>query len=309
MEQIMDEREQTALKQRFQQAIDQFVAKIKDDVNVIAVIVGGSMAYDLIWEKSDVDMTVIVRDQPLKGDSLSIVEDGITLNVYVATRSSFKRWAESAVGGSFLQSYLAKGKIVYSTDESLYDYYEDLKQIGEDDMALTALRLAGELIGTMHKAQKWLTVRRDTMYSQYFLLFAAELIAHMELSIRGIPTSRSAIQKAIAFNPEIMQAFYHDLMAHLLSESELAERIHRLDGYIEERMALFQKPVLEYLANGEIKTTATIARHLRLDSHFAIEVLNYLTEKGVIDKVSQLIKLTPKSRLSVEEIGFMYIPH
>jgi hypothetical protein len=208
-----------------------------------------------------------------------------------------------------LQSYLAKGKIVYSIDESLYDYYEDLKQIGEDDMALTALRLAGELIGTMHKAQKWLIVRRDTMYSQYFLLFAAELIAHMELSIRGIPTSRSAIQKAITFNPEIMQAFYHDLMAHLLSEAELVERIHRLDGYIEERMALFQKPVLAYLANGEIKTTATIARHLRLDSHFAIEVLNYLTEKGVIDKVSQLIKLTPKSRLSVEEIGFMYIPH
>jgi len=52
-----------------------------------------------------------------------------------------------------------------------------------------------------------------------------------------------------------------------------------------------------------------IAKHLRLDSHFAIEVLNYLAEKGVIDKVSQLIKLTPKSRLSVEEIGFMYIAH
>jgi uncharacterized protein len=305
----MDEREQTALKQRFQQAIDQFVAKIKDDVNVIAVIVGGSMAYDLIWEKSDVDMTVIVRDQPLKADSLSIVEDGITLNVYIAPRSSFKRWVESALGGSFFQSYLANGKIVYSTDESLFDYFEDIKQIGEDDMALTALRLAGELIGMMHKAQKWLIVRQDAMYAQYFLLMAAELIAHMELCIRGIPTSRSAIQKAIAFNPEIMQAFYHDLMAHLLSEAELAERIHRLDAYIEARMALFQKPVLEYLANGEIKTTATIARHLRLDSHFAIEVLNYLTEKGVIDKVSQLIKLTPKSRLSVEEIGFMYIPH
>ena len=46
-----------------------------------------------------------------------------------------------------------------------------------------------------------------------------------------------------------------------------------------------------------------------MDSHFAIEALNYLAEKGVIDRVTQLIKLTPKSRLSVEEIGFMYLPH
>ncbi len=305
----MDEREQTALKQRYQQAIDQFIAKIKDDVNVIAVIVSGSVAYDLIWEKSDVDMTVVVRDQQLKNDSLSIVEDGILLNAHVMPRSSFKRGIESALGGSFFQAYLANGKIVYSTDESLYEYFEDLKHIGDDDIALSALRLAGELIGTMHKAQKWLTVRQDARYAQYFLLTAAELIAHMELCLRGIPTSRSAIQKASALNPEIMQAFYDDLMAHLLSEAELANKIRQLDGYIEACMAWFQKPILEYLADGEIKTTATIAKRLRLDSHFAIEALNYLAEKGQIDKVSQLIKLTPKSRLSVEEIGFMAIPH
>lgn len=302
----MDEHEQTALKQRFQQAIDQFVAKVQNDVNVIAIIVSGSVAYDVIWEKSDVDMTVIVRDQPLKNVSFSIVEDGITLNTYIIQRSAFKRSVESTLGGSFFQSYLANGKIVYSTEESLYEYFEELRRIGEDDIALSALRLAGELIGTLHKAQKWLTVRKDAMYAQYFLLSAAELIAHMELCIRGIPISRSAIQKATALNPEIMQAFYHDLMAHLPTRTELLSRIDRLDRYIEERMTVFQKPVLACLADGEIKTTATVARRLRVDSHFAIEVLNYMTEKGVISQASQLIKLTPKSRLSVEEIGFMY---
>ena len=77
----MNEIEQKALKERYQSAIDQFIDKIKDDVNIVAVILGGSLAYDVIWEKSDVDLTVVVRDQQLKHETLSVDEDGITFNI------------------------------------------------------------------------------------------------------------------------------------------------------------------------------------------------------------------------------------
>lgn len=304
----MNEMEQAALRRRYQEAIDQFIGKLKDDINVIAVIISGSVAYDVIWEKSDVDMTVVVRDQQLKCNSLSIIEAGITFNVYLIPRSLFKRGMEAAFGGSFLQSFLSNGKIVYSADESLYEYFEDLKQIGEDDMAITALHLAGELISTMHKAHKWMTARKDLMYAQYFFLKAAETIAHMELCIRGIPTSRSAIQKALDFNPGIMKAFYQEPMEHLLTEAELTNGLRQLDRYIEDKMALFKRPIIEYLSDQDIKTTTMIAKRFRSDSHLIIDVMDYLAEKGVVEKVSQLIKLTPKSRLSIEEIGFLYIP-
>ncbi|WP_036941157.1 nucleotidyltransferase [Pseudobacteroides cellulosolvens] len=304
----MNKIEQAELRIRYQSAIDQFIDKIRDDINVIAVIVSGSVAYDVIWEKSDVDITIVVRDQKLMSESLSIVEDGITFNVYMKQRSLFKRGMEQAVGGSILQSYLSNGKIVYTTDESLYDFFEDIKQIGEDDMALTALNIANELISIMHKVQKWMTARNDLIYSQYFLLKAAEPIANMELCIRGIPTSRSAIQKAIDLNPEIMRVFYQEPMEHLLTEAELNNGVKLLDSYIEDKMDIFKKPIIEYLSDQEIRTTSMIANHLRSDSHFIIESLDYLSEKGVIEKVSQIIKLTPKSRLSIEEIGFLYIP-
>jgi hypothetical protein len=40
----MNDIEQAALRQRYQKAIDQFIGKVKDDTNIIAVIVGGSVA-------------------------------------------------------------------------------------------------------------------------------------------------------------------------------------------------------------------------------------------------------------------------
>jgi uncharacterized protein len=304
----MNESEQTALRQRYQQAIDRFIERIRDDVNVIAVIVGGSVAYDVIWEKSDVDLTVVVRDQPLKSGYFCLEEDGIYMSVAIIPRSRLKRGMEKAIGGSFMQSYLANSIVVYSTDESLVEFFEEARTIGEDDAALSALILANELIAVMHKAQKWLTVRQDTAYAQYFLLKTAEIIAHMELCIRSIPTSRSAIQKALKLNPEVMEVFYREPMNHLLSVTELQTRLERLEGYIQEKMDFFQKPVIAYLADGEIKTVAMIAQQLHTESPYVIDALNYLAEHGRIERASQLIKLTPKSRLSVEEFGFVYFP-
>ena len=93
----MDEETQAELKKRYMAAVDSFIDKIRVDPNVIAAIVCGSLAYDVIWEKSDIDMTVIIRDQHLATNSYCIIEDGITINVWIAERSTFKREMEKNI--------------------------------------------------------------------------------------------------------------------------------------------------------------------------------------------------------------------
>jgi predicted nucleotidyltransferase len=295
------------LKERFNAAVDSFVAKVKDDPNIIAVIVCGSVAYDVVWEKSDIDMTVIVRDQTLKNTSYSIIEDGILINVDLIVRSGFKRWLERSIGGSFSQSYFSKGKIVYTTDDSLYEYFEDMKRIGSDDIALSTFYNACELVGIYEKCQKWLTARKDLLYAQYFLLKAAEVIARMEVCLNGETVSRESIQKALKLNPEAITPFYHHAMSHHLNEEEISTAIEQLDSYLEQRVDIWAKPVIEFMADEQIKTSTLIAKHFDADSHFIIGAFDYLVEKGVIEKVSQTIRITPKSKLAVEELGFLYI--
>lgn len=304
----MNEELQTEMKERFTAAVDSFISKVRDDPNVIAIIVCGSLAYDVVWEKSDVDMTVVVRDQPLKNDSYSIVEDGITINVHLMVRSAFKRGLERTIGGSSLQSYFSKGKIVYTTDDSLYEYFEELKKLGSDDIALSAFYLACELVFLYEKSQKWLKARKDLLYAQYFLLKAAEVIANMELCLRGEPSSREAIQKALAINPEAITPYYQDAMSHHFSEEEIMNTIERIDNYLEQHIDILKKPVIEFMSDQEIKTSTLIARHFHVESHFIMGIFDYLSDKGVIEKVSQTIRITPKSKLAVEELGYLYIP-
>lgn len=304
----MDKVLQAELKERYMAAVNSFISKIKDDPNVIAVIIYGSLAYDLLWEKSDIDMQVIVRDQQLKNWSYSIIEDDITINVKLDTRSEFNRWLGKAIGGSIAHSMLAKGKIVYTTDESLYETFERSKEIGSDDIALSAFQIANWILLYYEKSQKWLKARKDPLYAQYFLCLAAEAVANMELCLHGEPSARDSIQKASAFNPEMMKIFYHDTISHHMNEDEILYAINKLDTYLEQHLDIIKQPIIEFMADQQLKTVTLLSKHFNMDSHIIGGILDYLCDKGVIEKVSQMIRITPKSKLSVEEIGYLYIP-
>lgn len=165
-----------------------------------------------------------------------------------------------------------------------------------------------ELIAIADKCRKWLTVRKDPLYTQYFLLKAAEIIANMVLCINGEPASRQSIQKAIAINPGLLAPFYQDAMSHYLNDEELSSSIEKIDRFLEQNLDLIKKPVIEFMPDQEIKTITLISKHFHVEGHFIIKVFDYLAEKGVIEKVSQTIRITPKGKQTVEEIGYLYIP-
>ncbi len=303
----MEKYNQEEITLRYQEAANSFINKIKCDPNVIAVIISGSLAYDQVWEKSDIDMTLVVRDQVLKQESFCIVEDDITINVYLITRSSFKRFLESLSGGSVMHSYFSKGHIVYSTDESLYEYFEEYKTIGQDDIAMTVFYDACELVHIYEKCQKWIKVKRDPLYAQLYLIKAAEIIARMELCLHGELPTREAIKRAYEINPELISVYYNHAMSHHYSEEEIMIAIERMDHYMESHLDIIRKPALDYMSDGEMKTVTMITKYFHKDSPFIISIFDYLADKGVIAKVSQTIKITPKSRMAVDEIAYQYI--
>lgn len=299
--------EQEKIKQRYLDATQSFIDKVKEDPNVIAVIVSGSLAYDQVWEKSDIDMTLVVRDQVLKNESYCIVEDDITINVYLIVRSGFKRYLDSLKGGSFGHSYFSRGKVLYCTDDSLIEYFEDFKQMGRDDQALSVFMIACELIHQCDKCRKWLTVKQDPLYAQFYLLKAADNIARMEVCLAGESPSREAILKAYHLNPEMIKPYYQDAMSHHYSEEEVMNAILRVENYLVQHLDIIREPVLEYMADQELKTVTMITKYFHTDSHFITGIFDFLAEQGVIVKVSQTIRITPKSRKSVEEMAYQYI--
>lgn len=298
---------QTEVKHKYMKAMEDFIENIKSDPNVIAIIMCGSLAYDLVWEKSDIDTKVIIRDQTIKNNSYCITQDGIVINVDLMTRSDFKRSMERNLGGSIMQSMLAKGQMVYTSDESLLEFFEENKIIGENDISLMIFYTATELVNNIDKCKKWLLIKKDLLYTQFYLLKAVDSVARIEVLKAGESPSREVIQRALELNPEVIIPFYQGALSHHMNQEELQEAIDYLDAYMDNHIDRIKEPVIDFMRDEEIKTVTLLTKHFGAPGHFMVAIFEYLADKGILERVSQNIRITPKSRLAVEELGFLYL--
>ena len=290
------------LTRRYYEAVENFIETVKKDVNVIAVIVQGSLTNDVIWEKSDIDGTVIVRDQKLDVKNFCFDADGIVLNVSVTERSSFIRMLERGDG-----SYFSKAKVMYTIDDSITEMFERNKYIGEKDAERSALFSACEAVCLMEKCEKWLYVKKDYNYCRLYVLKAAEALSRVEICLNKEAPTREVLQRANILNPKLIERFYTYPMNTILGKEELGKLIEEMDGYLTSHLDSISGQILEFLSDGEIKTVKMIAREFHTNDHYIVHILEYFASKGLIDKVTQTVRLTPKSRPVLEEVAFMLI--
>ena len=311
MSKMMDSETKAAylkeMQEKYMQAVDDVIDVIKKDVNVIAIVVQGSLTNDVVWEKSDIDTTVVVRDQKIDVSEFCIDQDDISFNINVMERSKFVRMLERSTGASIGHSFYAKSEMMYTTDNSLKQMLEDSRAVGEKDVERSALFIAGDIVGLWEKCQKWLYIKEDYTYCKYYILKTAEVIANLEICLNKESPSREAIQRAHVLNPELMERFYYGPIKKELGKDELEELIKAIDEYLMKHIDVISREVLDFLDDGELKTVHMITRHFRSSGHFFVHILDYFRDKGLIEKASQTVRLTSKSRPNLEEVAYILI--
>jgi len=288
--------------ERYLNAVKDFIETAKKDVNVIAVIIAGSLANDVVWEKSDIDAEVIVRDQKLTVPEFCIEADGIVLNMSVQERSSFVRMLER---GGWANSFMSKAQVMYTTDESITQMIEQNRLIGERDAQRSAMTSACDAVCMIEKAEKWLYIKKDYTYCRYYIIKIAEAFANLEIWMSQEAPGREALQQAQKLNPELIERFYYYPMNRELTKFELEELLKEANHYLMKNIDYISAPILDFLEDGEIKTLTAFYRYFRVGGHFLVHLLKYLASKNIIESVSETIRITPKSRPNFEEIAFM----
>ena len=51
-----------SIQQKFTAALDALVGQVKGDRSVLAAILCGSLSYDTVWAKSDIDLVLVTTD-------------------------------------------------------------------------------------------------------------------------------------------------------------------------------------------------------------------------------------------------------
>jgi hypothetical protein len=300
------------VRARFQQALDALVEHLKTDRTVLAAVLCGSLAHDTVWQKSDIDLVLITVDDLQKPEfgHISIDADGVNVHAMLLTRATFRRIAEGARHNSFMHSFFAKGRVLFSHDPSIAALCNGLAHVGSRDLAVQLLATATHVIPCLDKARKWLITRGDLDYTALWILYAATPLARLEVLAARQIADREVIPQASRLNPPLFRTVYHDLLNAKKTRAQIDAALDAIDDFLATRAGTLFGLVVEHLREvGDARSCSELEAHFK--RHFDFEGVSmaceYLAHKGLIGQASAPVRLTKKSQVLTQELAYYYL--
>ena len=300
-----------AIQQQFAAAVDDLVEQIKQDRSVIAAVLCGSLSHDTVWAKSDVDLVLITADEKkIEEGGRSLYADGVNVHAILLPRAEFRKAADGSVRNSFMHSFLAKGRLLYTHDESIEHLFARLRDIGERDVQLQLFRAATHVLPLLYKAHKWFVTRGDLDYTALWILYAAEPLARLEVIGARQLADREVIPQATRINPALFATIYSNLLNTKKTKKTVQTALDTIDTYMAERAPVLFAPLLDHLRDvGETRTCTEIEDHFarNFDVGHVTTVCEYLADLGLLGKAAASVRLTKRSNIDVQELAFFSI--
>lgn len=300
-----------SIQQKFSAALDALIAQVREDAAILAAILCGSLSYDAVWAKSDIDLVLVtIDDKKVERAGVSLYANGVNVHTFLLPRAEFRKLVESSLHNSFLHSLLAKGRLLYTHDPTIADLCARLHHIGERDTQVQLLCAATSALAAIYKAHKFFLTRGDLDYTALWILYTATPLAQIEVIGARLLADREVIPQAMKLNPALFKTIYADLLNTRKTRKNVQAALEVIDRYIAERAGRLFALVIEHLCEvGEARACTEIEDYFK--RNFNVEgvttACEYLADQGLIGKASTTVRLTKKSTVEVQELAFFYL--
>jgi predicted nucleotidyltransferase len=298
------------IRQKFAEALAALVEQLKEDRSILAAILCGSLSHDAVWAKSDIDLVLVtVDDKKATRSDLSLYADGVNVHAFLTPRAEFRRAVEGSIHNSFMHSFLAKGKLLYTHDRTIADLCARLSEIGDRDTEIQLLRAATSALPPIYKAHKFFITRGDLDYTALWILYAATPLARIEVIGARLLADREVIPQAMKLNPTLFKIIYTDMLNAKKTRKSVQTALDAIDSYVAERAATLFAPVIAHLREvGEARSSSEIEDHFKrnFDIEGVITACEYLADQRLVGKASTPVRITKRSNIEAQELAFFY---
>ena len=298
---------------KFNAALEALVEQVKEDRSVLAAILCGSLSHDKVWAKSDIDLVLVtIDDKKVEAGDVALYADGVNVHAILIPRAQFRKTVEGSIRNSFMHSFLAKGRLLYTHDETIRELCVWLRRDrrARHDRSSSCARRRMRC-APIYKAHKWLLTRGDLDYTALWILYAATPLAQIEVIGRRLLADREVIPQAMELNPAFFKTIYVDLLNGKKTRKNVQEALEAVDDYLAERAPTLvragdRSPSRESAKRGRAPRSKTTSSGTSMSSGVT-SACEYLADQGLIGKASAPVQLTRKSNIEVQELAFFYL--
>lgn len=299
------------VKERYQNALGEFVSQVKEDRYVIAAIVVGSYAQDTLWEKSDIDLVLIVDDTKNPIHFESFTQDDIQLNTWIYTRQQFKRAYEAVPGSNNFLSFLSNAKCLFCKDSTLENYVNEMNVLEEEFKSGLLLSQGALAVAHYIKSQKYLIAQEDVYSCFVEMLRLADILARIEILLHDQIPQKDVMKDALQWNSELFHQLSVCLMNEPKTEEFLSDVLKSSLQYIKLHEKQLFQPIFEILS--EISATVSLSYIYEqilgvcyIEKDLFVEAMEWLVKEGFIEKYATSVRVTAKSKTMVYEAAYSY---
>ncbi|MGH4137673.1 nucleotidyltransferase domain-containing protein [Clostridium sp.] len=292
---------------QYQKAFNSVVDRIKVDEAVLSVMVFGSMVTGDLWEESDIDLFVIVKENFLKIRDIHTEEKGVPVHIKLMGKERFIQIYTDNLKGGYMHRIFSSSRLVFSKDMDITVRFDGGRFFPDVDRERWGMCFLGKLLKDIGVCKKYLS--SDGIYTSYSTaLRCIEKYSRLFVNSSGYMISKDVLSMALNLNDGFKQCV--DKL--FFEKSNVAETIQATMNFLEKSINKNIKSdcalLLNYMREKDMFLSAEEIMEEDLFIDFDIdmeELLNKLWERDIIKKESRDFKLNTDKILFKQNVYFV----
>ncbi|MGE5591165.1 MAG: hypothetical protein ACM3ZA_11190, partial [Bacillota bacterium] len=201
------------------------------DPTVVALGIFGSVVEGRSWDRSDVDLWLVLDEDSDRHEAAAFLEQGAEVSLQIASRSNLRRLVERSRGSPMCRA-LATTRWLWCRDAGTELLLERVRSFPEPWRGLRTLEAVDQIRARLDEAEKMLFLG-EPLGAVPKLADAFVHLARARLIGRGIYPGRDPVGQVIGSEPQLIQGL-QDLTDGVLPVDERIEQaVEYLDGATE----------------------------------------------------------------------------
>lgn len=269
----------------YQRVYKAALGDLKANPDVLAVFVFGSMVNGDLWEKSDIDFFVILKEAPPGMANVYSDYHGKTVHFKAFSKEEYFATKGFDLKGSFLHRLLISSRLVYCQDPAIEETFASRRNYPDQSRKIWTLAYAGKVVTGIDSVRKSL-VTGNCLAAYATLVDTMNWYAMLRINRKGYLVSKDNINLASDLFDD-----FRDHFAALVGPGDLKDRVVTGVNWVLERMDREIQGVTEvlhrYLAEQAEPVSAGDFQKEAMFAPYHIEaeaLLSLLHQKGLVKK-------------------------
>ncbi|NLC66417.1 MAG: nucleotidyltransferase domain-containing protein [Clostridium sp.] len=285
----------------YQRVYQKVVKDFEENEEVLAAFVFGSIVTGDLWDNSDIDFFVILKEYNDGIVNVYSSENDIAVHLKVMSKEEFLNLKEFEIKGSFLHRLFSSSRLVFSIDDDISEKYNSERIYPEMERRKWTLSYLGKLIKSIDSTEKFLN--NDNTYGAFkSLLESMDLYSSVYVNSRGYMISKDTINVCANLNSEFKEK-YKELVSGDVLETKVYEINKYLKNIIDKEITDASEILIAYLREKDKPLSSTEIAEDDIFKDFDIKmegILSLLYSKNII-KMELRDVYTPLGKVLIKE--------